>query len=78
VHLQPFVLTHKIGHAVCTPNTNTSGISAYTLTSNTDQVEQHANKFAVNLLLNDDYVAEHDEYVLYRRGVPECMVALRV
>lgn len=80
--LLPFVIAHELGHAVCTPDANTSWISAYTLTSNTDQVEQQANKFAVNLLLNDEYVAEHDEYGLYRlaalRGVPECMVALRV
>ena len=49
-HLRRFVLAHELGHAVCTPDANTSWISAYTLALNTDRIEREANTFAVELL----------------------------
>lgn len=79
--LQPFVLAHELGHAVCTPDANTSWLTTYTLAINVDRVERRANEFAVNLLLNDEYIEEHREYSLYQlaaiRGVPENLVELR-
>ena len=69
--LRPFVLAHELGHALCTPDANTSWLSAYTMPLNADRVERQANEFAVRLLLNDEYVAEHGEYGLYRLARPE-------
>ena len=80
-HLRRFVLAHELGHAVCTPDANTSWISAYTLALNTDRIEREANTFAVELLLPDDFVRENEGCSIYQlarlRGVPEGLVELR-
>ena len=79
--LRRFVLAHELGHAVCTPDANTSWISAYTLALNTDRIEREANTFAVELLLPDDFVRENEGYSIYQlarlRGVPEELVGLK-
>ena len=79
-HLRRFVLAHELGHAVCTPDANTSWISAYTLALNTDRIEREANTFAVELLLPDDFVRENEGCSIYQlarlRGVPEGLVEL--
>lgn len=80
-HLRRFVLAHELGHAVCTPDANTSWISAYTLALNTDRIEHEANTFAVELLLPDDFVRENEGCSIYQlarlRGVPERLVELK-
>lgn len=80
-HLRRFVLAHELGHAVCTPDANTSWISAYTLALNTDRIEREANTFAVELLLPDDFVHENEGCSIYQlarlRGVPEGLVELK-
>ena len=80
-HLRRFVLAHELGHAVCTPDANTSWISAYTLALNTDRIEREANTFAVELLLPDDFVRENEGCSIYQlarlRGVPEGLVELK-
>ena len=72
---------HELGHAVCTPDANTSWISAYTLALNTDRIEREANTFAVELLLPDDFVRENEGCSIYQlarlRGVPEELVELK-
>lgn len=79
--LLSFVLAHELGHAVCTPDANTSWISAYTLALNTDRIEREANTFAVELLLPDDFVRENEGCSIYQlarlRGVPEGLVELK-
>ena len=79
--LLPFVIAHELGHAVCTPDANTSWISAYTLALNTDRIEREANTFAVELLLPDDFVRENEGCSIYQlarlRGVPEGLVGLK-
>lgn len=80
-HLRRFVLAHELGHAVCTPDANTSWINAYTLALNTDRIEREANTFAVELLLPDDFVRENEGCSIYQlarlRGVPEGLVELK-
>ena len=79
--LLPFVIAHELGHAVCTPDANTSWISAYTLALNTDRIEREANTFAVELLLPDSFVRENEGCSIYQlarlRGVPEGLVELK-
>ena len=81
-HLRRFVLAHELGHAVCTPDANTSWISAYTLALNTDRIEREANTFAVELLLPEDCVCENEGCSIYQlarlRGVPEELVVLKM
>lgn len=80
-HLRRFVLAHELGHAVCTPDANTSWISAYTLALNTDRIEREANTFAVELLLPDSFIRENEGCSIYQlarlRGVPERLVELK-
>ena len=80
-HLSRFVLAHELGHAVCTPDANTSWISAYTLALNTDRIEREANTFAVELLLPDSFIRENEGCSIYQlarlRGVPEGLVELK-
>ncbi|WP_019543912.1 ImmA/IrrE family metallo-endopeptidase [Selenomonas bovis] len=80
-HLRRFVLAHELGHAVCTPDANTSWISAYTLALNTDRIEREANTFAVELLLPDSFIRENEGCSIYQLarlwGVPEGLVVLK-
>lgn len=81
-HLRRFVLAHELGHAVCTPDANTSWISAYTLALNTDRIEREANTFAVELLLPDSFIRENEGCSIYQlarlRGVPEELAGLKL
>lgn len=81
-HLRRFVLAHELGHAVCTPDANTSWISAYTLALNTDRIEREANTFAVELLLPDSFIRENEGCSIYQlarlRGVPEELAGLKM
>lgn len=77
----PFVCAHELGHALCTPDDNTQWLKTYTMSINADRVERLANQFAVELLLNNDYVAAHQEVSIYTlancRGVPHRFIPLK-
>ena len=77
-----WTLAHELGHAVCTPDANTSWISAYTLALNTDRIEREANTFAVELLLPDSFIRENEGCSIYQlarlRGVPEKLAELKM
>lgn len=77
----PFVCAHELGHALCTPNDNTQWLKTYTMDINADRVERLANTFAVELLLNDEYLAEHPGTSIYTlancRGVPHRFIKLK-
>ena len=77
----PFVCAHELGHALCTPNDNTQWLKTYTMDINADRVERLANMFAVELLLNDGYLAEHPGTSIYTlancRGVPHRFIKLK-
>lgn len=76
-----FVCAHELGHALCTPDDNTQWLKTYTMSINADRVEHSANEFAVELLLNDDYLSEHDDCSIYKlaecRGVPRQFIQLK-
>ena len=76
-----FVFAHELGHAICTPDSNTQWLDRYTLGINSSIVESKANEFAVKLLLNEEYLREHPEigiFVLAKsRGIPEKLVYLK-
>ena len=78
--LRSFVLAHELGHAVCTPDVNTSWLAAYTI-GNDDKTERIANKFAVELMLNDKLLQQHSEYGILRLaqslGVPCELICLK-
>ena len=79
--LLPFVAAHELGHAICTPDANTTWIRNYTMSVNADIVERTASTFAVELLLNDSYLHSNNDYSIYQlaaiRGIPEDMVQLK-
>lgn len=79
--LLQFVCAHELGHALCTPNDNTQWLKTYTMNINADRVERLANMFAVELLLNDGYLAEHPGTSIYTlancRGVPHQFIQLK-
>ena len=71
----------KLGHALYTPKDNTQWLKTYTTSINADRVERVANEFAVELLLNDEYLLEHNGSSIYKlaecRGVPQQFVRLK-
>ena len=80
-NILPFVCAHELGHALCTPDDNTQWIKTYTMSINADCIERIANQFAVELLLNDDYIADNKDYSIYNladcRGVPHKFIPLK-
>lgn len=80
-NMLPFVCAHELGHALFTPDDNTQWIKTYTMSVNADCVERVANQFAVELLLNDDYIADNKDYSIYNladcRGVPHKFIPLK-
>lgn len=77
----PFVCAHELGHALCTPNDNTQWLKTYTMSINADRVEHVANSFAIELLLNDQYVQDNKDCGIYNlakiRGVPYQFIKLK-
>lgn len=76
-----FVCAHELGHALCTPDENTQWLKTYTMSINADRIEHLANQFAVELLLNDGYIAEHEGFSIYAlancKGVPHQFIQLK-
>lgn len=79
--LLPFVCAHELGHALCTPDDNTQWLKTYTMSINADRVECLANQFAVELLLNDAYLAAYPDASIYAladcRGIPHRFIPLK-
>lgn len=59
-HLQALACAHELGHALMHPDSNTPFLRSFTFLS-VDRFEIEANKFAVELLLSDDILAEYQE-----------------
>lgn len=80
-NMLPFVCAHELGHALFTPDDNTQWIKTYTMSVNADCIERIANQFAVELLLNDDYITDNKDYSIYNladcRGVPHKFIPLK-
>ena len=76
----PFVCAHELGHGICTPDENTELLQAYSRGLDS-RIERRANLFAVELLLNDDYLQENAECSIYTlgamRGIPEDIIGLK-
>lgn len=79
--LLQFVCAYELGHALCTPNDNTQWLKTYTMSINADRIEHLANQFAVELLLNDGYIVEHEGFSIYAlancKGVPRQFIQLK-
>lgn len=58
--LYPFICAHELGHAILHPKISTPFLKANTFFS-IDKIERQANTFAVELLLSDDFIMEHDD-----------------
>lgn len=56
--MQRFVCAHELGHAILHPEVNTPFFRKYTFFS-VEKIEVEANTFAVELLIPDDYLKEH-------------------
>lgn len=76
-----FVCAHELGHALFTPDANTQWMRQYKIGTNADRVEYLANQFAVELLLNDEFLKENEGISIYTLadsvGVPQKFVSLK-
>lgn len=59
-HMQKFTCAHELGHALLHPNSNTPFLRNYTGLS-VDKLEIEANKFAMELLIDDEFLEEHKD-----------------
>ena len=60
-HMQRFTAAHELGHALLHPNTNTPFLRNNTRL-NLNKYEIEANKFAIELLIQDDDLIDCQEY----------------
>lgn len=60
-HMQKFTCAHELGHALLHPNSNTPFLRNYTGFS-VDRMEIEADKFAVELLIEDNDLTEHKHF----------------
>lgn len=58
--IKKFTSAHELGHVELHPKTNTPFLRRNTLLS-VDRIEQEANRFAVELLLQDRYIYEYKD-----------------
>ena len=79
--LKPFICAHELGHAICTPDVNTSWLKTYTMSLNEDKCETFASHFAVELLLNESFMQKYPDAGIYHlaqmRGIPKNFVHLK-
>ncbi|TFJ92839.1 ImmA/IrrE family metallo-endopeptidase [Lentibacillus salicampi] len=74
--LQKFVCAHELGHSILHKNENTPFLKRNTFFS-TNKIELEANKFAVELLIPDEFIYEFRDTrvtikeVAQKFGVPE-------
>lgn len=78
---QKFTAAHELGHAVLHPNSNTPFLRNQTLFS-IDKLEIEANKFAVELLISDEDIAEMKHLTIEQMatyfGVHKQLIKLRL
>ncbi len=76
--MRRFVCAHELGHAFLHPGINTPFLKKNTLFS-TNRFEREANEFAVELLIPDDLLREHQTIyeVATACGVPGEVVELK-
>lgn len=58
-----YTCAHELGHAIMHPNASTPFLRSKTLLS-VDKLEIEANIFAVNLLISDETITEHQNYTV--------------
>ena len=61
--MQMFTCAHELGHALLHPNVSTPFLRRNTLFS-VDRLEKEANKFAVELMIPDEILAEYADLTL--------------
>ena len=80
-HLQKLTCAHELGHALLHPNSSTPFLRSCTFFS-VERMEIEANKFAMELLLPDDILAEYQEYttghIARIMGYSQELIALRL
>ena len=80
-HLQILTCAHELGHALLHPNSSTPFLRSFTFFS-VDRMEIESNKFAVELLIPDDFMAEYQEYTTEQiariMGYSEELIKLRL
>jgi len=62
-HLQTLTCAHELGHAVLHPGSNTPFLKKSTFIS-VDKLEIQANKFAMELLIPDDFWEEYKHFTI--------------
>lgn len=76
-----FICAHKLGHAILHPKINTPFLRNNTLFS-VDKIERQANTFAVELLLPDKLLQEHEDINFYSlakcHGIPDGLETLKL
>lgn len=79
-HLEKFVLSHEIGHAIMHPRTSTPFLQ--TTLYSIDKYELEANKFASELIISDIELMEHWDYTIDQwaifYGLPREIIELRL
>ncbi|WP_298705340.1 ImmA/IrrE family metallo-endopeptidase [uncultured Veillonella sp.] len=78
--LHPFICAHELGHTILHPKINTPFLRNNTLFS-VDKIERQANTFAVELLLPDSILQEHEDINFYAlakcHGIPNGLESLK-
>ena len=76
-----FICAHELGHAILHPKINTPFLRNNTLFS-VDKIERQANTFAVELLLPDKLLQEHEDINFYSlakcHGIPDGLETLKL
>lgn len=79
-HMHSFICAHELGHAILHPKINTPFLRNNTLFS-VDKIERQANTFAVELLLPDSILQEHEDINFYAlakcHGIPNGLESLK-
>lgn len=80
-HEQIFVCAHELGHMFLHKKSNTIFMDTYT-NFNTSKYENEANKFAMELLIPDNFLIENQNYtvgqIARRLGYNEELIKLRL
>ena len=70
--MQRFVCAHELGHSILHADLNVPKLTRYTMFSR-DKFERQANTFAVELLLPDELLREHEDCSIYQLAASFCI-----
>jgi len=70
--MQHFVCAHELGHSILHADLNVPKLTRYTMFSR-DKFERQANTFAVELLLPDELLREHEDCSIYLLAASFCI-----